>query len=197
MVSNVVSTLAYSRTLQTILKSKSSSQNTGFGRRLISVCRVLVATIRNLGHCPCPRCLVPIDQVSQMGNPRDMAQRKRLARVDDVSRRIRVKAARKSIYEGGSSITSILVEDLLHRDSLVPTTVCLLFFSLEIYTDETLTYQNAFSSKLSSFGFNMFDMLVVDLMHEVELGVWRAIFIQLLRILDYTNENLKHELDRR
>jgi hypothetical protein len=132
-----------------------------------------------------------------MGNPRDMAQRKRLARVDDVSRRIRVEAARKSIYEGGSSITSILVEDLLHRDSLVPTTVCLLFFSLEIYTDETLTYQNAFSSKLSSFGFNMFDMLVVDLMHEVELGVWRAIFIQLLRILDYTNENLKHELDRR
>jgi len=30
----------------------------------------------------------------------------------------------------------------------------------------------------------MFDMLVVDLLHEVELGVWKAIFIHLLRLLD-------------
>lgn len=40
-------------------------------------------------------------------------------------------------------------------------------------------------------------MLVVDLMHEVELGVWKAIFIHLLRILDSQDESLKHELDRR
>jgi len=43
----------------------------------------------------------------------------------------------------------------------------------------------------------MFPMVVVDLMHEFELGVWKAIFIHLLRILDCQNENLKHELDRR
>jgi hypothetical protein len=40
-------------------------------------------------------------------------------------------------------------------------------------------------------------MMVVDLMHEVELNVWKAIFIHLLRILDCENEALKHELDRR
>jgi hypothetical protein len=40
-------------------------------------------------------------------------------------------------------------------------------------------------------------MMVVDLMHEVELGVWKAIFIHLLRILDCYDESLKHELDRR
>jgi hypothetical protein len=40
-------------------------------------------------------------------------------------------------------------------------------------------------------------MLVVDLMHEVELGVWKAVFIHLLRILDCHDEGLKHELDRR
>ena len=57
--------------------------------------------------------------------------------------------------------------------------------------------QNAFSSKLVLFGFNMFDMLVVDLMHEVELGVWKAVFIHLLCILDCQNAALKHELDRR
>ena len=43
----------------------------------------------------------------------------------------------------------------------------------------------------------MFGMLAVDLMHEVELGVWKAVFIRLLRVLDYQNESLKHELDRR
>jgi len=41
----------------------------------------------------------------------------------------------------------------------------------------------------------MFDMLVVDLMHEVELGVWKAVFIHLLCLLDCENETLKHELD--
>jgi hypothetical protein len=40
-------------------------------------------------------------------------------------------------------------------------------------------------------------MLVVDLMHEVELGVWKMTFIHLLRILDCEDECLKHELDKR
>jgi len=39
--------------------------------------------------------------------------------------------------------------------------------------------------------------MVVDLMHEIELNVWKAIFIHLLRILDCNDEALKHELDRR
>lgn len=43
----------------------------------------------------------------------------------------------------------------------------------------------------------MFSMVVVDLMHEVELGVWKSAFVHLLRILDAENEGLKHELDRR
>jgi hypothetical protein len=42
----------------------------------------------------------------------------------------------------------------------------------------------------------MFDMFVVDLMHEVELGVWKAVFIHMLRLLDCQNESLKYELDR-
>jgi hypothetical protein len=40
-------------------------------------------------------------------------------------------------------------------------------------------------------------MMVVDLMHEVELNVWKAILIHLMRILDCQSEALKHELDRR
>jgi hypothetical protein len=41
----------------------------------------------------------------------------------------------------------------------------------------------------------MFGMLVVDLLHEFELGVWKAVFIHLLRILDC--ENQTHRLDQR
>jgi hypothetical protein len=43
----------------------------------------------------------------------------------------------------------------------------------------------------------MFDMLVVDIMHEFELGVWKALFIHLLRILESVDKALIHELDRR
>lgn len=56
--------------------------------------------------------------------------------------------------------------------------------------------QNAFS-KLAKFGFNLFLMLVVDLLHEFELGVWKALFIHLLRILGAVNKSLIDELDRR
>lgn len=34
-------------------------------------------------------------------------------------------------------------------------------------------------------------------MHEIEIGVWKALLIHLLRILESENENLLHELDRR
>lgn len=40
-------------------------------------------------------------------------------------------------------------------------------------------------------------MLVVDLLHEFELGVWKAIFSHLLRILDSLKGNKLQELDRR
>jgi hypothetical protein len=58
-------------------------------------------------------------------------------------------------------------------------------------------FQNAFSEKLSPLGFNLFDMFVVDLMHEFELGVWRALFIHLLQILEAVDKTLIHELDNR
>ena len=41
----------------------------------------------------------------------------------------------------------------------------------------------------------MYSLFVVDLMHEFELGVWKAIFIHILRMLD-TLKKLP-ELDRR
>ena len=43
--------------------------------------------------------------------------------------------------------------------------------------------QNAFSERLSKFGFDFHSMFVVDMLHEFELGVWKAIFTHLLRLL--------------
>jgi hypothetical protein len=70
-------------------------------------------------------------------------------------------------------------------------------FCYEPVDVDILLHQNVFSDKLMPLGFNMFDMLVVDLLHEVELGVWKSVFIHLLRLLDCHDESLKHELDQR
>lgn len=57
--------------------------------------------------------------------------------------------------------------------------------------------QNAFSARLSQYGFNLFRMLVVDVMHVVELGVWKALFIQLLRLLEAVLKGSMNVLDAR
>jgi hypothetical protein len=56
--------------------------------------------------------------------------------------------------------------------------------------------KNSFSNRLQPLGFSLYDMLVVDLLHEFELGVWKALFIHLLHILEAINPALLHELDR-
>jgi hypothetical protein len=42
-----------------------------------------------------------------------------------------------------------------------------------------------FSHRLGPHGFNVFDMLTVDLLHEFELGVWKAVLTHFIRILVY------------
>lgn len=43
--------------------------------------------------------------------------------------------------------------------------------------------QNTFAEKLGPLGLDSYNMLVVDILHEVELGVWKALFTHLIRIL--------------
>jgi hypothetical protein len=43
--------------------------------------------------------------------------------------------------------------------------------------------QNQFVSKLGLFSLDPFRMLVVDFMHECELGTWKALFTHLIRLL--------------
>ncbi|KAF8965639.1 hypothetical protein BDZ97DRAFT_2057933 [Flammula alnicola] len=128
------------------------AEDNGWSNSTVPIYIPTVATIRDMGQCPCPRCKVKKDQISAVGSSSDMSIRKLTARKDDEDRRERVRAARSLIYDKGYVVNSSHVEDLIKKDSLVPT-------------------ENAFSERLSKFGFNFFDMIVVDLMHEVELAL--------------------------
>lgn len=55
-----------------------------------------------------------------------------------------------------------------------------------------------FSDVLRAYGLDIFATLVIDLMHEFELGIWKSLFLHLLRILQAAGASkLLHELDRR
>ncbi|KAJ7210726.1 hypothetical protein GGX14DRAFT_363047 [Mycena pura] len=140
--------------------------------------KVLLASLRSLGARPCPRCMLPKEQIPELGTVNDMKRRETLARVDDPPRRTRIATVRRWIYERAYGIKSKAVENYLQPQSETPTS-------------------NAFSDRLSKFSFNPFRMLVPDFMHEFELGVFKAFFIHLLRILQAHSPSSLIQLDTR
>ena len=46
-------------------------------------------------------------------------------------------------------------------------------------------------------GLNVYALLTVDLLHEVELGVWKALFTHIIRILTAYSPNAVSEFDKR
>ncbi|KAG8761981.1 hypothetical protein FRC12_009250 [Ceratobasidium sp. 428] len=141
--------------------------------------KVLLATIRNGGKCLCPRCTMLTTSVHQMGQLSDMRLRTRKRRIDNKKRRAIISSARKIIFKLGLSIQYKGVEKLLAEESYVPTI-------------------NAFSSKLGDTSFNIFAALVVDQLHEIELGVFKSLFQHLVRILHSCGKPLAViEFDRR
>ncbi len=57
--------------------------------------------------------------------------------------------------------------------------------------------ENAFSEHLSQFLFQVFEILVVDQMHEFELGVWKALIIHLVCILNALGQSQVQEFNSR
>ncbi|RXW13183.1 hypothetical protein EST38_g12672 [Candolleomyces aberdarensis] len=141
--------------------------------------KVLIATIRNIGDCPCPRCLVTKKNLDQLGTEADVRTRRDQARQDNEARRELVQKALSKIQREGAALSRKTVDDLLKPQSLQPV-------------------MNAFSKRLKSTKFDIFSALVVDLLHEFELGVWKSLFIHLIRILEASqkHEVLVHELDK-
>ncbi|KAJ7687114.1 hypothetical protein B0H17DRAFT_1203783 [Mycena rosella] len=126
--------------------------------------KVLLATIRNLGKAPCPRCYLPKEDIPELGTVRDDKKRETLARTDEHIQKGTIRRIRDKIYMLGRVVNSTTFDYYLLARSWTPTF-------------------NAFSDRLSKFGFNPFKMLVPDFMHEFELGVFKSFFIHLLRIL--------------
>ncbi|KAF9551569.1 hypothetical protein CPC08DRAFT_738298 [Agrocybe pediades] len=102
--------------------------------------------------------------ISQIGSKLDMRRRVKLKRIDNDYRLYDIGVVRKMMFEDGISITSKKIKDILEPTSAVPT-------------------QNAFSKRFKEHGLNFYQLFVPDFMHEVELGVWKALFTHLLRIL--------------
>jgi uncharacterized protein YcbX len=85
--------------------------------------RVLIVTIRDFGLWPCPRCLIPKDDISKLGKEEDRRIRQELRRVDTVERQDRVNQARTNLYQNGYALSGDYVDGLLREESLVPTQV--------------------------------------------------------------------------
>lgn len=83
----------------------------------------MIATIRDLGMFPCPRCLIPRAEIYKIGTNVDRRKRDELRRTDSIERQDRIKQARKNLYENGYALTAECVDGMLKDGSLVPTKV--------------------------------------------------------------------------
>ena len=90
--------------------------------------RVLLATIRSLAKCPCPRCFVEKDKIPRLGLKVDKRTRER-ERVDDHPRRKNVELTRTWIFERGYRLNSVYVDRVLGPKSYIPTRVSIPIYS--------------------------------------------------------------------
>ncbi|KAJ6556218.1 hypothetical protein B0H19DRAFT_1152200, partial [Mycena capillaripes] len=138
--------------------------------------KVLLATIKYFGGCPCPRCFIDKSKIPEMGSKRDMKRREKI-REDSPRYQSTIACVRGWIFEKGRLVAGAAVNRVLKPFSWVPT--C-----------------NAFS-KLAKYGFNFYTMFVPDLLHEVELGGWKSLFTHLVRIVQAEDDDLVGKLDER
>ena len=97
----------------------------------------------------------------------------------------KIVAARDSIYYFGRPIKASTVETLLKENSLVPTLVSTTMtnFILLILATGVPCSKNAFIERLAPLGLDLFPIIVVDFMHEFELGVLKNVLKHLIRVL--------------
>ncbi|KAH9903884.1 uncharacterized protein BXZ73DRAFT_111380 [Epithele typhae] len=128
--------------------------------------KCLIACVKPMGKCPCTDCHVRKTDIHLMGTKQDLAQRQRHPRTALSSTLQRwIENVRSWIFERGIDPESKHVnESPLNEHSTTPA-------------------RNAFSTRLNAFGFDVYRILVPDLMHEFELGVWKSTLTHLLRLV--------------
>ena len=108
-----------------------------------------------------------------MGTVKDTRRRKALR--DIVKEQKSVEKARKLIFCGGVKLSSLKVQRVLATGSLLPV-------------------RNAFS-RIENF--DIHKIIVTDILHEFEIGVWKSIFSHLMRILVAQGGNAITDLNAR
>ncbi len=94
--------------------------------------KVLLATMRYLATCPCPRCFVRKTDIATMGTKTDLKRREKNARLDNEERRRVIKMTRRWIYENGLPLTSKHFDGVLGIRSWVPVRVRLAIGFLDL-----------------------------------------------------------------
>jgi hypothetical protein len=111
--------------------------------------RALLATIRNKGTHPCPRCLVPQSNLHKMGGVHDRRNResnRRTYPMEDIQR------ARDLIYRHGKHTSSVPVEAILSPQSWVPTIVCPAFSYLFSINRLLFVFLECIRGEVEAFG---------------------------------------------
>ncbi|KAI0823815.1 hypothetical protein BC628DRAFT_1420563 [Trametes gibbosa] len=140
--------------------------------------KCLIACIKYLGRCPCPDCLVEKDKIHLMGTKRDMAIRQNKRCEDTPWLQRTLVRIRGWIFNRGLATEGKAIEAVLNATSTSPN-------------------QSAFSRCLAKYGFDIYRMLVPDVMHEIELGTWKATMTHLVRILTCIGPSVVNELNIR
>ncbi len=134
---------------------------------------------------------------ANMGTKNDMKKRARNPREDSGFLAARIAMVRAWIFKNGVAAEGERVKGtLLHKTSTTTTQVG---WHLRPFCRLALIKypQSAFSIRFGEFGKNVYDMFVPDLLHEFELGVWKATFAHLIRLLIAVGGSTVHELDER
>jgi hypothetical protein len=140
------------------------------------IVRVLLSSIRDGSECLCPGCCCRKIDAHGLGTLHDRKTRLRASRQNTHELRANIATARQIIYDDGYMVNSRVLDPFLKEGSYVATKVSCSMCFMSISKCE----QNAFAYILSFANFNHFRMLVSDLMHKVEIGVWKGLFIHCL-----------------
>ncbi|KAG6825293.1 hypothetical protein H0H92_004131, partial [Tricholoma furcatifolium] len=103
-------------------------------------------------------------EIFQLGGKLDQQRRETRLRTDNQNRKNTVEKARKLIFEKGYNVEGGIIKTLLKNQSL------------------TLS-RNAFSVRLSPYGFDFHRVITSDILHEFEIGVFQAMLKHSIRIL--------------
>lgn len=97
--------------------------------------RILLACIKYLANCLCPRCTVHKSEVAELGRKLDMRNRESKRREDSEKHQADVDAAREKIFKQGRGVESAAVKKVLDTESYTTTRVSLSVYSTHSFSN--------------------------------------------------------------